>query len=406
MVSEPQFEDQQLFGRRLKDNTSLPFFEAVQVLAPEIMARAQEFESLRRMPADMARTLAKAGLYRLLVPKHLGGAELNLHDYVQLIQQISHSDGSAGWCLMIGSLGGALAAWLPKDGAREIFASDPEVIIGGAAAPPGRARPVEQGYLVSGRWQWGSGSQNCSWMSGGSLIFDGERPRLLASGAPEIRLVFYPAHEGKILDTWDASGLRGTGSHDFQIEDLFIPEAHTLEMTASAVVERPLYQFPIVALFALGPCSVALGIARRAIDEFIELAANKSPTFERRTLAQSPRVQGFVAEAQAATRSANAFLHEAIDNAWEVTLSGGRLTLKARRDIRLAAANATWQSAKSVDLVYHAAGGSAVHSRSPLQRCFRDVHTITQHAFVNQSVFEQIGCSYLSTAATELLPDL
>jgi indole-3-acetate monooxygenase len=173
-------------------------------------------------------------------------------------------------------------------------------------------------------------------------------------------------------------------------------------MSTPPVASGVLFRFPIITLFALGPCSVSLGIAQRAVDELIKLATIKSPTFERRTLRQSQRVQSFVGEAMAAIRSARAFLHDAIAAACDLAADGQPLSLEIRRDLRLAAANAVWQSAKAVDLMYHAGGGSAIHLTSPLQRCFRDVHAITQHALANQSVFEQAGAVYLGVENRDL----
>jgi indole-3-acetate monooxygenase len=384
--------------------TTAPLAElsAIEALAPSISSRSLEFESARRIPSELAKKLARAGLFRICIPKALGGAELHPSDFVRVIEALSRVDGSTGWCVMIGSLGGALSGWLPETVAREIFVTDPETILGGAVAPSGHAVPVDGGYLVSGHWQWGSGCQNCQWMAAGSLVMDGDKPRQNANGEPEIRLMFYPAQQGEILDTWDAAGLRGTGSHDFRINEVFIPAEHSLLMSTPPVANGVLYRFPIITLFALGPCSVSLGIAQRAVDELIKLAITKSPTFERRTLRQSQRVQAFVGEAMAAIRSARAFLHDAIAAACDLAADGQPLSLEMRRDVRLAAANAAWQSAKAVDLMYHAGGGSAIHSTSPLQRCFRDVHAITQHVLANQSVFEQAGAVYLGVENRDL----
>ncbi len=369
---------------------------AISALAPEISSRSREFESVRRLPADLARKLAEAGLFRSAIAKVYGGTELTPADSIRLIEEVSRADGSVGWCVMIGSVTGVLSGFLPEKSAREIYGSDPLVITAGAVAPSGRAVTTDGGYIVNGRWQWGSVTQNCNWIVGGSLVLEGGQPRLYPSGDPEIRLMLFSAEQVEILDSWDSSGLRGTGSHDFQVKDAFVPADRSIALgVAPPVVKTPLYRFPFIGLLAIGVCGVSLGIARRAIDEFIDLANKKTPTWERRPIAQSARVQERVAEAEAALRSSRAFLFEAIGAAWEAASAGRDPSLEMRRDIRLAAANVSWQAVKAVDQMYSMGGGSVVHSSNPIQRCFRDVHVITQHVMVNRSVYETAGKLFL-----------
>jgi alkylation response protein AidB-like acyl-CoA dehydrogenase len=379
---------------------SVPFveLEAAKALAREIMSRARDLESARRLPADLARKLAEAGLFRITIPKTYGGAELHPIDLVRVLEEVSRADGSAGWCVMIGATTAVLSCFFNESSASEIYSSNPLVITGGAVAPTGKAFPKPGGYVVSGRWQWGSGSQNCHWLVGGSLVTEAgaDSPPRDHSGDPEIRLMIFPAGEAEIIDTWDAAGLRGTGSHDFLVREVFVPEDRSLALRANApVIRRPLYHFPFFGLLAVGVCAVSLGIARRAIDEFVALAATKTPTWERKPLTHSVRVQAIVAQAEAAVRSARAFLFESIDAAWRTASALQPPSLEQRRDLRLAATNAAWQSVKAVELVYHAAGGSAVHSTNPLQRCLRDANVVTQHVMVNETMYEQAGRLYL-----------
>ncbi len=382
---------------------TFPELDKARALAPEIESRAAEIESARRMPADLARKLAEAGLFRVAIPRVYGGSELHPIDCVRVIEEVARADGSAGWCLMIGAVTAILAGFLPEAAAREIYGSNPCVISGGAVAPTGKATAVAGGYRVSGRWQWGSGTQNCNWIAGGSLVIDGQNVRRAGSGEAEIRLMMFSAAQTEILDTWYSSGLRGTGSHDFVVKDAFVPDDRAIALGLTPpVVDAPLYRFPLFGTLAMGLSGVALGIARRAIDELIALAASKKPTWERQTLAQSPRIQADVARAEAALRSARAFLFDAIDAAWSTVAAGDPPSVENRRDLRLAIANAAWESAKAVDLMYNAGGGSSVHAASPLQRCFRDVHTITQHRMVNQSIFEDTGKLYLGVGDASL----
>jgi alkylation response protein AidB-like acyl-CoA dehydrogenase len=289
-----------------------------------------------------------------------------------------------------------MAGLLAENAARAIFGADPDVITGGAVAPSGRATPVDGGFLVSGRWQWGSGTQNCDWISASSVIIEHDAPRLHPNGEPQINLTYFPASKVEIPDTWHVFGLRGTGSHDFIVKEVFVPVDYVVPIPDSPVfVDRPLYRLPLLSMFGVAVCAVSVGIARRAIDEFVELALTKTPTLERRALRTSPRVHEAVARAEAAVGSARAFVFDALDSAWCAALTGEPISIGIRRQMRLAASNATWQSATAVDLMYHAAGGSAVHDTSVLQRCLRDAHMITQHASVNMTVQEQAGHAYL-----------
>ena len=359
-----------------------PQLEAARALAPELSARAAEAEAARRLPPDLAAKLAEAGIFAVCVPARYGGAELCARDALRLFEELARADGAAGWCAMIGATTGLLAGSLPERFAREIYGASPRVITGGAGAMSGRARAVAGGHVVSGRWSFGSGCQHCDWLVGGTVM----------SAAPgDLRIVFFPRAAVRIHDTWYTGGLRGTGSHDFEVADAFVPEGRSVRVADGPLCDGPLYRFPFFGMLALGVCAVALGIARRAIDELVELAGKKVPTGSARSLASRAVVQRQVAEAEAALRSARAYVYAAVDAAWQVASAGKPLALDVRTELRLAAANAAWSAARAVDLVYHAAGGTVVYDASPLARCFRDAHVATQHMMVAQPLFEVVG---------------
>jgi len=209
---------------------------------------------------------------------------------------------------------------------------------------------------------------------------------------PDSRLMLFPASDARIIDTWTVSGLRGTGSHDIAVDDLFVPASRSLSLITDRPRERgPLYVFPVFGLLALGIAAVALGIARRAIDELIRLAAGKTPTGSRRPLAERPVVQAQVAEAEAALGSARAFTFETVAAAWQAARAEGMLDVRQRALLRLAATHATLAAARAVDLAYHAGGGTAVYATSQLQRQFRDIHVVTQHMMVAPATLEVVG---------------
>jgi alkylation response protein AidB-like acyl-CoA dehydrogenase len=355
---------------------------AARALAAEIRARAAEAEVARRQSPEAMQRLAEAGLFGMCVPAQHGGGELSARDVLRVIEEVSRADGATGWCVMIGATTGVLAASLPDAFAREIYGARPSVITGGAAAPLGKARAVSGGHAVTGRWPFGSGCQHSDWLVGGTVMGEGEA---------ETRLVFFARDQVRILDTWHTGGLRGTGSHDFEVMEAFVPEGRWVLLGSKPRCEGPLYQFPVFGLLALGVCAVTLGIARRALDELVALATEKVPTGSRRNLASRAVVQRQVGEGEAALRSARAYVYGAVEAAWRIATRGESLGLETRADLRLAAANAAWSAARAVDLAYHAAGGTAVYDASPLSRCFRDVHVATQHIMVAQPIFELAG---------------
>jgi alkylation response protein AidB-like acyl-CoA dehydrogenase len=208
--------------------------------------------------------------------------------------------------------------------------------------------------------------------------------------------MFFPAAEVTIHeDTWYTSGLCGTGSHDIEVNDVFVPEGRWVELGRRARIDRPLYRFPTLGLLALGVSAVAIGIATHAISHFIELATEKVPTGSRRSLASRSGTQKDLARAEALVASARALTRQTIDAAWQTSVAEGTLGIDHKAALRLAATNNTWSAAEAVDLLYHAAGGSAVYRSSPLQKCFRDVHVATQHIMVAQPTYEVVGKVHL-----------
>jgi indole-3-acetate monooxygenase len=379
---------------------------AARALAPAVAAAAEATERGRRLAPGLAADMARAGIFRMLVPRDLGGAQCAPGAMVDAIAEIARADGSAGWCAMIAATTGILSAWLPPESARAIF-GDPEAISGGVFHPRGRAVVADGGYRLDGRWTFASGCQHCTWLLGGAPVFasrEDARPRLRDDGSPDLKLFLFPADCARIIDTWSTSGLRGTGSHDIEVCDLFIPDGHAAWLGDPALHEDPLYRFPVFGLLALGIAGVALGIARGAIDDLSALAVEKVPTGGRRRLAERSAVQADVARAEALLAGARAHVHATIDEAWVRARRGEDLDLRTRALLRLAATDAVRRAAEAVDLSYEAAGGSAIHDSSTLSRRFRDVHVATQHVMVAKPTYEVTGRVLLGLdAGSELL---
>lgn len=356
----------------------------------ELRRRAPEIEGERRLPRDLSDRFAAAGFYRMCVPSGLGGLECPPAETMETIETLARADGASAWCVFIGATSGSVLALLPNATARTIFAA-PTTLLSGVFAPRGTATAVAGGFRVEGQWAWGSGTQNADWILAGCQVVRDGKPELLRNGTPRSRMMIVPAAQVEFLDTWYVSGLAGTGSTDFALHDVFVPESHAAGFGLDRPLARPLYAFPQFGLLALGVGAVALGLARAAIDELVDLAGAKTPSGSGRPLAARPAAQTEVSLAEVTLRSARAYYYEAIAAAWDAATTAGEITLTHRRDLRLATTHATQASASAVDRMYTLAGGSSVYQRSPLQRIFRDVHVATQHMMVAASTLELTG---------------
>jgi alkylation response protein AidB-like acyl-CoA dehydrogenase len=264
-------------------------------------------------------------------------------------------------------------------------------VVNGVIAPSGRAVEVDGGYRVSGRWAFVSNCHHCTWLAPASIVFKGETMSAGPAG-PEMVMTWLRASDWRIIDTWDTAGLRATGSHDIEVADVFVPKHRTTPFPPpDPVLDGALFRFPAVGLWAAGMAASALGIAQAAIDELLRLAGTKTPFGMASTLSTRTTAQIAVSDAMATTRSARALLVEETGRVWEMVQAGTPVTPERQGLLRIAATHATAASANAVDRMYTAAGGTAVYASSPLQRCLRDVHAITQHLFVAPPTYEMIG---------------
>ena len=315
-------------------------------------------------------------------------AGIDLLTTMRAVEEISIADASTGWCAAIGS-GSIGTANLRSDVARAMF--KPGTCMAGVGSPSGRAQPVDGGYRISGRWAYASGCHHSEWIFLGNLVFDGETPRVV-NGMPEFRVAVAPMSEIQILDTWHVSGLRATGSHDVEAHDVFVPEERTsavaLGGSASSSAQPGI---PMFTLFGLALVPVALGAARRAIDELLETAQGKTPMLSGSKLQDKPVVQHEIARAEGMLQAARAFLYETVEAMLERGARGEPIDMPMRARVKLACTHATSQAADAVDIAYRLGGGAANYEKSVLQRCFRDVHAVTQHFVIAASNYETVG---------------
>jgi alkylation response protein AidB-like acyl-CoA dehydrogenase len=369
---------------------------AAQALAPQIRDAAAAIERDRRLPLALVTAMAEAGFFRMLIPAKFGGGEVAVATMIRVIEEVAKADGSAGWCVMAAGSTAVISAYLEEDAARHIYGSEALVVTGGVFAPKGQALVVEGGYRVTGRWPFGSGCEHCTWLLGGCVTIDNGTPHLLPNGTPDIRMMIFPASQCTVIDTWSVAGLRGTGSHDIAVTEVFVPQQHAVSLiTDTPRQPGPLYAFPVFGLLALGIAGVALGMARGAIDTLVALANDKTPTGSRRLLSERAVVQMYIAQAEALLRAARAFLFETVNALWTSVVAGGQITLEQRALLRLAATHVASSAAQAIDLMYQCGGGTSIYTTSPLERYFRDIHAVTQHLMVAQPTYEVIGRIFL-----------
>ncbi len=317
----------------------------------------------------------------------VGALELAPDTALRCAEEIARGDASTGWCVSIAITSSLLAAYLPDESRAELF-GDPQATAAGVWAPRGRARRVEGGLSVSGRWAFCSGIKHSDVLFAGCLP-DGDPS---ADGGRVMPVVVgLPVSELEVLDTWHTLGLRGTGSHDAVADGVLVPAERVFSLFAGPVLDRRLYRFPVFGFFALSIGAAALGNARGTLDDFAALAAQKVGLGSTRTLAERSATHAVVATAESSLRGARAMFYEAIEAAWLAAANDEPVPIEHRNGLRLAATHAVRTSADVVRSLYDLGGGTVIYDDSPLQRRFRDAFTATAHFQVNAASHELQG---------------
>jgi indole-3-acetate monooxygenase len=361
--------------------------EAARTITPTLTQRAAELDAARRLPADLAQTLAEQGFFRMVLPEAYHGLELPPARMVEVLEALGTANASVAWCVMIGATTALNAAYLPDHHARTIWA-DPSMITGGVFAPKGKAVREGNHYRISGRWAWGSGSANCGWLVGGALV--------MGDGPPSARMMWFERDQVELIDTWHTMGMRGTGSGDMAVSEALVPMDRSVSLTDDkARIERPLYAFPAFGMLAMAIAGVALGNARGAIDDLVDMAGGKVPTGSRRPLAERTSTQVEVARAEGQLRAARAYLLDSAEVAFANATAHGEPSLADRANLRIAATHAVRTSAEVTRAMHDLGGGTSVYETCPLSRRFRDAHVATQHIMVAPGSLELAGRALL-----------
>jgi alkylation response protein AidB-like acyl-CoA dehydrogenase len=364
----------------------------VRELGPAIIAAATTIEKTRRIPEPLLSELHDARLFRMLLPRSVGGDEVDPCSYVRAVEAASACDGSVGWCLSIANSIALLAPYLDIEIARTIFGPPRSTCAWG---PPNdrTARAVPGGYRVTGEWSFASGCRHSSWMGAHGCVVEPDGSlRLNRFGRPTIRTWLFPVEQATLLDTWDTIGLRGTASDSYRVDDLFVAEEFSSTREDPELRREPgrLYAFPQQTMYSVGIACVALGLARGMLDAFVALAGEKTPRGMVR-LADSGVVQAEVAKSEARLGAALAYLLDTIAEIYEAADDVAPIDIPARGRVRLAGTHAISTAVSVADYAYKAAGVDAIFPGSPFERRFRDIHTVSQQIQSRDVHFETCG---------------
>jgi len=368
--------------------------ERVRELGPLIAASSDEIERNRRLPPALVAAMKEADLFRLLLPREYGGAELDPPGFVRVIEAIAKLDASTAWILCQTAVAATIAARLPPHAAREMW-RDPHTILAWGPSTDSRAVAVEGGYRVTGTFAFASGCWYATWFGGDCAVYEPDgTPRRTEGGKPVTRRVLFPAERAAMRDIWNVIGLRGTGSDGYIVKDLFVPEDFSVARIDDPAERRNmnrLYAFSAYNLFATGFAALALGVARSLLDSFVDLAKAKTPRGFKTTLRDDGASQMEVGFAEARLRAARMYLMGTVGEAWDEAQRVNEVSLDTRMAIRLAATYAIRQAKDVAETAFDAAGTTAVFASSPFERRMRDLHAVALQLQGRKSHFQTVG---------------
>jgi alkylation response protein AidB-like acyl-CoA dehydrogenase len=379
-----------------RDRTEETHVTAARRLVPTIEAATRRIETERVLPGELLSALHDARLFHMLVPASVGGEELDVVTFFHVIETLAAADASTAWCVGQGCGVSMAAAYLKPEVAREVFGGKTSVVASGPNTPQARAVKTEGGYRVTGKWMYASGSRHSQWLGGHCTLYeaDGTTPVKGANGRNRDRTMLFPKAKATIIDTWQVMGLRGTGSDNYEVEDIFVPQDYTFTRDADddRRVNAPLYShFTGFNMFGLSFSAVGLGIARAALRDFITLATTKAPQSTGMKLCDNAVIQSKVGQAEAQILAARAFVLDVYAGLWNQAVEGKPFSLADRARMRMASTYAANQARGVVDFVYNSAGGTAIFESKPFERRFRDINCASQQGQSQMANFETVG---------------
>ena len=368
---------------------------AAREIGPLIRKHADEAEQQRRLSKPVLEALRKTGLLKMATPKSLGGLESDPITRALVVEEVGRHDSAAGWTLENPIDWAFFCSRLPDEGAEEIYAKGGDTLIAAQFGRPINAKTENDGYRISGRAPFVSNCHDADWVSCTALVDADKHP----DSEPETRMVYFPADQCEIIDTWYTMGMRGTGSNDIEVKDAFVPKARTFPMQPEyepgSHYKGPLYRMPIVGAAGTGIPTPMLGVARRALEEVTEIALTKNPVAATGLLKERSSAQIQLGQAEAILRSGRLLLLHTVGEAWQRCLDGEPHSLTQKADLLLGSTHAMASAVQSVELACRIAGTASIKTSSPLERCFRDIQTMRHHVFASEARYGTCGQVYL-----------
>jgi len=381
----------------MKNAEAKKVLDAVRDLAPVIASRAADIESGRGLPVELLGQLKQAGLFRMFVPRSHGGHEVELRTGMEILETLARADAATGWTTMIGSETPHIFSLLSRERFDALYADGPDVIVAGGFNAQGQAVVEEGGYRVTGRWGFASGCQHADWMFGNCVVHaEGQPLPGPVEGTVRTRAMLLRPDAVRILDTWNVLGLRGTGSHDFEVREAFCPEASSFDIFFGTPHVPGTGLVAPLLHFALHMATVSLGIAQGAVDDVVKLVGTgKRRMYARVPLSESPVFQLHLGRADTSVRAARALLRDLSDEFWAACEGDFAAIPALAPRVSAALAWVTETAAEVVGTCYQAGGASSLQDGSSLQRRFRDIHTFRQHAAAAEGWFGQAGAALI-----------
>lgn len=373
------------------------YMKVVEDLFPKVKAVSNQIHEYREIPPPLVQEIADRGMFRLLIPKNLGGAELNFLDFLKIIQYIGEADSSMAWCLNQNNILATNCVRMPDSIAKKIWSEQRAVVTNGPPTSSAKAVIAEGGYTLSGRWNFSSGIRHATWVAALAPIRQDDNEPDSFTNRNEARIFLIPKDQVKVLDVWDVRGLRGTGSFSFEADNVFVPVEHSFNGSDPSREPGPVYAIPTVLTFGAGFATAALGNARASLNAIKEIAKTKKPAYGDTSLRDMSTTQRLVGQAEGMWRSSRSYLTEAIEKIWDSARDHGTLTVEDRIDLRLAATHAIRNSCEVVNIAYNLAGSDAIFEDCPLQRQFQDANVMSQQGQGRMIHFEVVGAYHMGT---------
>ena len=367
------------------------YFDTAQELAERVAAQADRIDSERQIPAELAGQMADKGFFRLMLPKSLGGAQLDHPDFLRILEIFAAADGSTGWCINQNNVHSTNSLRMTLETAQEIYSEDRAVVTNGPPDSTVKAVPCDGGYRLTGRWNFSSGISHATWVAARAPIVRLGEALAPGFGQEGHRIMLMPKKDVDFVDFWPVHGLRGTASFSFEVDDHFVPENRTYDPAGPMREDGPVYGIPTTLLFASGFSTVGLGIAKASLGTAMKLAESKVPGRASRLLRDESTTQRIIGEAEAVWHSAKAFLREAHASVWDSAAAKIPLTTEQRVKLRLAATFGIQKAKEVVEASYALCGSSAILDTNPIQRQFQDIHVVSQHIQGRSTHFETAG---------------